>query len=149
MIELLRRSPPKTLLHELRRWRGPEKQFGPWLRKGSVVRPDEAILIAVASLIAVAPSNARGLGACELVQIFSSSNLLSKATLPAHDGFDGYDFLLVLNDARDERGILNSYIKGVLKPARWGFDVELPSGKRVGQVMLHVVVRSYQKALSR
>jgi hypothetical protein len=74
-----------------------------------------------------------------LAQIFSASNLLSKATMPEHDGFGGYDFILVLNHERDETGILNSYVKGVLTAARWGFDVKLPNGTRVGQVMLHVV----------
>ena len=109
--------------------------------------PWREISYLVACVMILLLSTASALRACEVVKMFTGMNLLSKASVPVHERFGGYDFLLVLNEERDENGILNAYIKGVLVPARWGFDVKLPNGKQVGQVMLHVVDPNLTKGI--
>jgi len=70
--------------------------------------------------------------ACEIVRLLSGLGQAAEVT--NHWDGDTYTTYLVRNEERDAQGVLNNWIKFELIPQRWGFDLELPNGKRFAQV---------------
>lgn len=93
-------------------------------------------LIGIATLLTLIHPNRSA--ACQIASLFSGDMTLAKVTIPPDPPYDGYNTYLVRNHMRDPEGVLTDFIKVELVPARWGFDVKLPSGERIGQVMVNV-----------
>jgi hypothetical protein len=83
----------------------------------------------IAGLLAVISENA---GACEITRLMSGTSSVATVLNASDDGI--YKSYLVRNEVRDQEGVLNDWVKFELIPARWGFDLELPSGKRFAQI---------------
>jgi hypothetical protein len=85
------------------------------------------ILLPIAALVVSANAEA-----CEITRLMSGNTEVSDV-INHWDG-SAYKTYLVRNNVRDQEGILNNWIKFELIPQRWGFDLELPNGRRFGQI---------------
>lgn len=74
-----------------------------------------------------APANA-----CEITNLLSGRSEAATVT-NKWDG-DTYSTFLIRNAERNAEGTLNNWIKFELIPQRWGFDLELPNGRRFAQI---------------
>lgn len=70
--------------------------------------------------------------ACEITRLMTGNSQVSEIT--NHWNGESYTTYLIKNNVRDNEGVLNDWIKFELIPQRWGFDLELPSGRRFAQV---------------
>jgi hypothetical protein len=70
--------------------------------------------------------------ACEIVAMVSGDTKLAQVSNDV--GAEVYPTYLIRNNARNSEGILVETIRGELIPERWGYDVKLPNGKRVGLI---------------
>lgn len=86
----------------------------------------------VAVLIAALASMPSAANACEITRLLAGSTEV--AEVANHWDGDTYKTYLVRHNERDAQGVLNNWIRFELIPQRWGFDLELPSGKRFAQV---------------
>ncbi len=95
-----------------------------------------SLAIMLALLLAQVPKSANA--ACPIVNLLTGDMSLAEVTIAPEPPYDGYKTYLIRNNARDKQGILNNWIKAELVPERWGFDVVLPNGDRIGQVNVFV-----------
>ena len=91
------------------------------------------VSVKLAGLLAAMIFGAGQARACEITNLLTGNSEAAVVTNHLNNG-DTYETYLVRNAARDQNGILSNWIKLELVPQRWGFDLQLPSGRRFAQV---------------
>lgn len=99
-------------------------------------------LLSLAISTACTPSNASSASgasgersSCTLFEVLSGKSRIAVVKNTASDIPDlKFDSYLIRNDQRDSNNVLISSIKAEFGEERWGVDVFLPSGERIGQI---------------